>query len=173
MLTGYTTTTVGGRTQISQGNPDLNQNGAPPSTPALEWTTRGHALNLPCSAPRLRDWVHLERRRQRSAAARAHRPVGSQRTPRAPQRPRSSRLTAGSGRWFAVFDTHALLQSAGNAWPTGRSRTCSMSRRTPSWRRDLDVDAGPISGRLLRAPSSVWRTTTSASPDFPSSTTKT
>ena len=46
MLTGFTTTIVGGRTQISQGNPDLKPERSTSVDAGLEWTSRGTRLDL-------------------------------------------------------------------------------------------------------------------------------
>ena len=44
MLTGFTTTIVGGRTQISQGNPDLKPERSTSFDVGAEWTSRDHAI---------------------------------------------------------------------------------------------------------------------------------
>lgn len=46
MLTGYTTTTVGGRLQISQGNPDLRPERSTSFDAGAEWTTRTTRLDV-------------------------------------------------------------------------------------------------------------------------------
>jgi vitamin B12 transporter len=46
MLTGYTTTVVGGRTQISQGNPDLKPEHSTSLDAGGEWTSRATRLDL-------------------------------------------------------------------------------------------------------------------------------
>jgi vitamin B12 transporter len=46
MLTGYTTTVVGGRTQISQGNPDLKPERSTSFDVGAEWTSRRTRLDL-------------------------------------------------------------------------------------------------------------------------------
>ncbi len=54
MLTGYTTTIVGGRTQINQGNPDLKPERSTSFDVGAEWTSRAtrarrHGLSAPSS----------------------------------------------------------------------------------------------------------------------------
>jgi vitamin B12 transporter len=46
MLTGYTTTVVGGRTQISQGNPDLRPERSTSFDAGVEWTPRGTRIDV-------------------------------------------------------------------------------------------------------------------------------
>src|SRR4029450_2789328 len=46
MLTGYTTTVVSGRPQISQGNPDLRPERSTSFDPGAEWTSRLSRLDL-------------------------------------------------------------------------------------------------------------------------------
>jgi vitamin B12 transporter len=46
MLTGFTTTTVGGRTQISQGNPDLKPERSTSFDVGAEWTSRSTRLDV-------------------------------------------------------------------------------------------------------------------------------
>ena len=46
MLTGFTTTIVGGRTQISQGNPDLKPERSTSVDAGVEWTSRGTRLDV-------------------------------------------------------------------------------------------------------------------------------
>jgi vitamin B12 transporter len=46
MLTGFTTTTVGGRTQISQGNPDLKPERSTSFDVGAEWTSRATRLDI-------------------------------------------------------------------------------------------------------------------------------
>jgi vitamin B12 transporter len=46
MLTGFTTTIVGGRTQISQGNPDLKPERSTSFDAGLEWTTPARRLDV-------------------------------------------------------------------------------------------------------------------------------
>jgi vitamin B12 transporter len=55
MLTGYTTTIVGGRVQISQGNPDLRPERSTSVDAGLEWTTRGTRLDLTVFRTKVRD----------------------------------------------------------------------------------------------------------------------
>ena len=51
MLTGYTTTVVSGRTQISQGNPDLRPERSVSLTSAPSGLRRRPASMSPCSEP--------------------------------------------------------------------------------------------------------------------------
>jgi vitamin B12 transporter len=46
MLTGFTTTTVGGRTQISQGNPDLKPERSTSFDVGAEWTSRATRVDV-------------------------------------------------------------------------------------------------------------------------------
>jgi len=46
MLTGYTTTTVGGRTQINQGNPDLQPERSTSFDAGVGWTSRATRVDL-------------------------------------------------------------------------------------------------------------------------------
>lgn len=46
MLTGFTTTTVGGRTQISQGNPDLKPERSTSFDLGVEWTSRSTRFDV-------------------------------------------------------------------------------------------------------------------------------
>jgi len=46
MLTGYTTTIVGGRTQINQGNPDLRPERSTSFDTGVEWTSRATRVDL-------------------------------------------------------------------------------------------------------------------------------
>jgi vitamin B12 transporter len=55
MLTGYTTTVVGGRTQISQGNPDLRPEQSMSIDAGVEWTTRGTRADLTVFRTKVRD----------------------------------------------------------------------------------------------------------------------
>ena len=76
MLTGFTTTVVGGRTQINQGNPDLSRSAARRSTPAPSGpraTARFDVTRVPDGRE---GSVHLERRDQQSAAAGSDRRLG-------------------------------------------------------------------------------------------------
>ena len=70
MLTGFTTTIVGGRTQISQGNPDLKPERSTSFDIGAEWTGPHHAIRR----HRLPDGgegpLHLQRRRQQSRSRR-------------------------------------------------------------------------------------------------------
>ena len=50
MLTGFTTTIVGGRTQISQGNPDLKPERSTSFDVGAEWTRADHALRRHASS---------------------------------------------------------------------------------------------------------------------------
>ena len=63
MLTGFTTTIVGGRTQISQGNPDLKPERSTSFDVGAEWTSRRDPARRHGVPDRRERPLHLERRR--------------------------------------------------------------------------------------------------------------
>ena len=86
MLTGFTTTVVGGRTQINQGNPDLKPErstsvDAGAGVGVVADARRHHGVSHGGERP-----VHFERHDLQPSAARSHRADGPERTRRAYQR---------------------------------------------------------------------------------------
>ena len=147
MLTGFTTTIVGGRTQISQGNPDLKPERSTSFDVGAEWTARDDAVRRHGVPDRREGPLHLQRRRQQSAAAGSDRPVGRERPRRAHQRPRAGGGAAARRAASASSRTPRTTSTARSGSRAARSRTSSTSPMN-TVRAGVDVDFGRLSARV-------------------------
>ena len=172
MLTGFTTTVVGGRTQISQGNPDLGPERSTSFDVGAEWTapaTRFDVTGLPDGRE---GPFHLQRRRQQSASSRPDRRLGGQRTGRAHQRAGPRGGTARRRPRGPLRERDALLPPQGTARDrrgAGHSQ-CRAEHRARRRGRRLRT---PQQRACRAATCRAARTTTSTPQAFRSSTTTT
>ena len=171
MLTGYTTTTVGGRTQISQGNPDLKPERSTSVDAGVEWTTRGTRVDLTVFRTKVKD------RFISNVVVSSPPPPG----------PIVLSVANGldahlSGLEFEIdrrFGSRLAVFANTTHYLNRKERLANGQEQdvlnvpAHTIRAGIDVDAAPSAAGCPPARCSVARTTTSASPGFRSSTTRT
>ena len=141
MLTGYTTTTVGGRTQISQGNPDLKPERSTSIDVGVEWTTRGTRVDLTVFRTEVKD------RFISNVVVSSPPPPEpivlsvSQRTRRAPQRP-GVEIDRRFGTRFAVFANTTHYFNRRERLANGQEQDI-LNVPAHTIRAGIDVDRAP------------------------------